>query len=83
MKTELPQATFLALVIASAVYVFVPVDKVAENQSMASSTERLRVAAISADGYVAMPSHPSGGSILCRLPIRIANWNIVRLSRCN
>jgi hypothetical protein len=54
-----------------------------ESPSVATKTDWLPVSANSSGGYVTVQSPPPGASVLCRLPIQIANWNIGRPSRCN
>jgi hypothetical protein len=54
-----------------------------QSPSVATKTDRIPVTANSGGSYVTVQSLPPSASVLCRLPILIANWNIGRPSRCN
>jgi len=76
--TKLYTTIFLALAMAGAAC---PSGLGGEPRSSVA-TDGLRLAAASGDGYINRQSHLSGGSALCRLPIRIDSWSSGRPLRC-
>jgi hypothetical protein len=74
----------VAFGIAGAVCVSGLSGEAADTASFATGAGRLTVVPNSAADHVMVPSGRPGLSALCRLPIQIANRNmVVRSSRCN
>ena len=83
MKTKLRKTRLIALGIVGVASVSGLSSGAAESPPVATKTDRLQVTANSGAGYVTVQSPRPGASVLCRLPIQIANWNIGRPPRCN
>jgi hypothetical protein len=83
MKTKLRKMTFVALGIVGVASISGLSSVAAQSASVATKADRLTVTANSGGGYITVQSLPPGASVLCRLPIQIANWNIGRPPRCN
>ena len=84
MNAKLRNAMLVALASAGAVGVSGLSGEAGESPSTATKTDRLPVAANSGTDYVTVQSRLHGVSVICRLPIQIADLNmIVRPSQCN
>ena len=84
MQINVGNAMLLAFGVAWAVGFSALSGEAGQNPSVATTTNRLPVAANSGADYGRVQPRPAGVSVFCQLPIQIANWNIVvRPSRCN
>ena len=83
MKTKLRKTRLIALGIVGVASVSGLSSGAAQSPSVATKADRLPVSANSGGGYITVQSLPPGASVLCRLPIQIANWNIGHPPRCN
>ena len=84
MKVTPRNVMLVAFGIAGAICASGQSGEAAESAFFATGTGRLTVVPNSAADHVMVPSRPPGLSALCRLPIQIANRNmVVRPLRCN
>jgi hypothetical protein len=83
MKIKLRNAMLVALGIAGTVGFSGLSGEARESPPVATKTDRLPVPVHSSADYFTVQLRLQGVSVLCRLPIQIANWNITRPSRCN
>jgi hypothetical protein len=84
MRINAHNSMRLAFGMAGAVCILALNGEAGDSPSVATKTTRPTVIANASMDHVVVPSRPAGVSVLCRLPIQIANWNIIfRPSRCN
>ena len=84
MKINVCNAMLLAFGIAGAICFSAPSGEAGESPSVAIKAERLTIIANFSSDHYTVPARPVDVSVLCRLPIQIADWTIIdRPARCN